>query len=143
MNALTRTAAAVLISTAVSAALPVLAADGKVMTNKSGMTVYTFDKDTSGKSNCNGGCAAAWPPVAADAVAAGGDISAITRDDGSKQAAFKGQPLYTYAADQKAGDATGDGVNNVWHVIRDGKVAKAKSEPAKSAPAPSGYGSGY
>lgn len=97
-----------------------------------GMTLYTFDKDSSGKSACNGQCTAIWPPLPAPADAkVGGDFSVITRDDGGKQIAHKGRPLYTYAADQKPGDATGDGSGGVWHVLRAGKSSSA-AEPSKS-----------
>jgi predicted lipoprotein with Yx(FWY)xxD motif len=40
----------------------------------------------------------------------------ITREDGSKQWAYKGKPLYTWTKDQKPGEKTGDNFNNVWHV---------------------------
>jgi len=81
------------------------------------MPVYTFDKDTPGKSNCNDKCAAAWPPVAAKADdAAVGDWSVIKRDDGSAQWAVKGKPVYTFAKDT-AGKATGDGMGGVWHLV--------------------------
>ena len=90
-----------------------------VMVNSAGMTVYTFDKDTpySGKSACNGPCIALWPAVAATGNPTG-DYSVVTRDDGSKQLAYKGKPLYLYAKDQKPGDMTGDNVKDVWHVVR-------------------------
>ena len=42
----------------------------------------------------------------------------IAREDGSKQWAYKGKPLYTWAKDAKPGDVTGDGVNNVWHIAQ-------------------------
>ena len=96
------------------------AADG-TLTNAAGMTLYTFDKDSAGKSACNGQCAANWPPLAAAAGATGsGNWSIVTRDDGSKQWAYKGKPLYTWVKDQKPGDKTGDGVaNNAWHTAKD------------------------
>jgi predicted lipoprotein with Yx(FWY)xxD motif len=84
------------------------------------MTLYTFDKDApgSGKSVCNGPCAANWPPLKAGATDENqGDYSVITRDDGSKQWALKGKPLYYWVKDSKPGDKTGDGVNKVWHVV--------------------------
>lgn len=93
-----------------------------VMATPSGATVYTFDKDAagSGKSACNGPCAKLWPPVAAQASdAAEGDWSIVTRDDGSRQWAYKGRPVYTYAKDAKPGDMTGDKFKDVWHVIKD------------------------
>jgi predicted lipoprotein with Yx(FWY)xxD motif len=86
------------------------------------MTLYVFDRDTagSGKSVCNGPCATNWPPLMAKANAAPtGDWSVVTRDDGSKQWAYKGRPLYFWAKDTKPGDKTGDGfLNNSWHVAR-------------------------
>lgn len=103
-----------------SAEAPVKKDDG-VLTNSAGMTLYTFDRDNagSGKSACNGPCATNWPPLMAKEGAQGsGDYSIVTRDDGSKQWAYKGKPLYTWAKDQKPGDKTGDGVNNVWHVAK-------------------------
>ena len=39
-----------------------------VFTDAKGMTLYTFDKDTAGKSACNGPCAANWPPLMAVVV---------------------------------------------------------------------------
>jgi predicted lipoprotein with Yx(FWY)xxD motif len=40
------------------------------------------------------------------------------RDDGSRQWAYKGKPLYGYVADVTPGQASGDGVNGRWHVAR-------------------------
>jgi predicted lipoprotein with Yx(FWY)xxD motif len=97
---------------------PTRTMDG-VVTNAAGMTLYTFDKDAGGKSMCNGPCASNWPPLAAAADAKpAGDYTIITRDDGSKQWALKGKPLYAWVKDQKPGDKSGDGVNNVWKVAK-------------------------
>ena len=101
-------------------AAPVKTSDG-VFVNADGMTLYTFDKDVtgSGKSVCNGPCAANWPPLPAAADAsASGDWSIIMRDDGSRQWAYKGKPLYRWSKDQKPGDRTGDGFNNAWRLAR-------------------------
>jgi len=99
---------------------PAKVADG-VLVGPSGMTLYVFDRDTagSGKSVCNGPCAANWPPLMASEMdKPAGDYSVITRDDGKKQWAMKGKPLYYWIKDTKAGDKTGDGVQNVWHVVK-------------------------
>jgi predicted lipoprotein with Yx(FWY)xxD motif len=90
---------------------------GKSLVDVNGMTLYTFDRDAKGKSNCNGQCASLWLPLIADTDAkASGDFSFVTRDDGRKQWAYKGKPLYTWSKDTKPGDVTGDGVNSVWHI---------------------------
>ena len=94
---------------------------GKVLVDAKGMTLYILDRDTApNKSTCNGQCATNWPPlmVSADAKDAG-SWTVVTRDDGSKQWAYKGKPLYQWSKDQKAGDMTGDGFNGVWHVVKD------------------------
>lgn len=103
-------------------AAPALVGDtakGKVLTDSKGMTLYTFDRDAAGKSNCNGQCAQNWPPLMAAADAKpSGDWTIVTRDDGSKMWAYKGKPVYLWIKDTRAGDTTGDGVNNVWHIAR-------------------------
>ncbi len=96
---------------------PAKTMDG-VLTGPNGLTLYTFDKDVagSGKSVCNGPCAGNWPPLMADASSSpSGDYSIIVRDDGLKQWAFKGKPLYFWVKDMKPGDKTGEGFNGVWH----------------------------
>jgi predicted lipoprotein with Yx(FWY)xxD motif len=108
------------IATALAQSAPATSADtskGKALVNAKGMTLYVFDRDAAGKSNCNGTCATNWPPLtaAADAKAAG-DWTIVAREDGAKQWAYKGKPLYNWSKDSKPGDVTGDGVNNVWHI---------------------------
>jgi predicted lipoprotein with Yx(FWY)xxD motif len=100
--------------------VPVKADAGKLV-GTSGMTLYTFDTDAagSGKSACNGPCAQNWPPLlAADADRGSGDYSVVTRDDGSRQWAYKDKPLYFWSKDAKPGDTSGDGVKGVWRIAR-------------------------
>ena len=93
-----------------------------ILVGSNNMTLYTFAKDAagSGKSACNGPCAANWPPLLVDgSPAVSGDYSLITRDDGKKQLAFKGMPLYFWVKDAKPGDKTGDGfLNGAWHIVK-------------------------
>ncbi len=79
-----------------------------------GKPLYTFARDmTPGKSSCNGQCATAWPPLTAAADAKDdGDWTVVARDDGSKQWAYKGKPLYTFAKDTAGKPATG--VSAAW-----------------------------
>ena len=95
---------------------PAKSVDG-VLVGANGMTLYTFDRDTApGKSACNGPCATNWPPFMAPAGAtASGDWSIVTRDDGSKQWAYKGKPLYTYKGDSPGKAATG--VGPAWPLV--------------------------
>lgn len=93
---------------------------GNYLTDFAGMTLYVFDKDTVGVSNCTAGCATLWPPYTSGATAESqlpANITVITRADGSKQFAWKGMPLYYYSKDTKAGDILGDGIGGIWHIV--------------------------
>ena len=114
------TSMALLSACAAMGGSPAMVSNG-ILTGPNGMTLYTFDNDPAGggKSVCNGQCAINWPPLMAmDTDKASGDYSIVTRDDGMKQWALKGKPLYYWVKDAKAGDMTGDGVNKVWHVAK-------------------------
>ncbi len=104
-----------------SAPAPAMLSGGALVA-PNGMTLYTFDRDTagSGKSACNGPCAALWPPLMAGANdQPSGNYTLVTRDDGAKQWAYKGKPVYFYKPDTKAGDRTGDNFRDVWHIIKE------------------------
>jgi len=94
-----------------------------VVTNARGLTLYWFVPDTRTTSNCNGSCAAYWPPVKAPVTAGPGvtgKIGTIKRGDGSSQATYDGRPLYTYIGDDQPGQAHGNNINlngGVWHEV--------------------------
>jgi predicted lipoprotein with Yx(FWY)xxD motif len=110
-------------------ALKVAAGSGAVtnyLTGEDGKTLYMFKNDTadSGKSTCNGGCAATWPPFTVDSLdevkpdaAVTGKLALVTRDDGTKQVSYNGVPVYYYSADTKAGDTNGQGFAGKWFVV--------------------------
>jgi predicted lipoprotein with Yx(FWY)xxD motif len=85
---------------------------GKIVVDGTGRTLYRYDADTASpsKSNCNGACATAWPPLLAG-------TGTVTRSDGTKQVTLAGWPLYYYANDAKAGDTTGQAVGGTWWVV--------------------------
>lgn len=114
-------------SLAVAAGVEVKAKDGigYYLVDENGMTLYQFKKDSPGKSVCMeaNGCLERWPIFYAERVDPSGGVSpaafdTITRQDGQKQSTFKGLPLYYYAMDKAPGDTNGQGVNNVWYVVR-------------------------
>lgn len=91
---------------------------------RQGFTLYTFDNDTSGVSNCTGGCLTNWPALIAHAGAvATAPYSLITRGSGEKQWALNGMPLYFFAGDTAAGQFNGEAANNNWYVARTAPVA--------------------
>ncbi len=102
------------------------------LADATGRTVYTYDKDEAGKSNCSGGCLAQWPAFIAkpDAVAKGefGLIDA----NGARQWTVNGKPLYYFAGDAKAGERNGDGKGGVWHVVPSKPAAQAAPKPAST-----------
>ena len=97
---------------------------GKVLASSRGLTLYyyTEDKPGSGKSVCTGSCAAAWPPLAAPVRAPTawlpGKLGVITRPGGVRQVTINGYPIYLYAGDKAPGQATGNGIEGAWHVIK-------------------------
>lgn len=93
---------------------------GLKLVDLKGMTLYFYERDTSGKtSSCDGKCAEAWIPLAAPANAqATGDFTPITRNDGSKMWAFRYRPLYTSAADKAPGETNGTATTLQWRVAR-------------------------
>ena len=94
-----------------------------VLTDSRGLTLYWFALDKAGQSNCNGSCAAYWPPVAGAPVAGSGvtgTLGTIHRADGSVQATYNGHPLYTYIGDSAPGQAHGNNLNlngGLWHEV--------------------------
>ncbi len=121
---------------------------GTVLVNPSGMTLYRYTPDGTNKSVCTGGCASLWPPLTVPTgatTATGGsgipssDLGIIMRTDGSHQVTYKGMPLYTYTGDTKAGDATGQGLDGIWFVV---KAPSAASTPATQSPSTTAKSSG-
>jgi predicted lipoprotein with Yx(FWY)xxD motif len=88
-----------------------------VLTDAHGMTLYIFDKDEPGVTNCYEQCATNWPPLMAeDDATPEGEFTLVDRTDGSQMWAYKGWPLYYWKDDMQPGDITGDGVGGVWHL---------------------------
>jgi predicted lipoprotein with Yx(FWY)xxD motif len=95
-------------------------AKGNYLTGASGLSLYVFDNDTTGVSNCSGSCLDLWHPYTTLSVPATlpAGIATITRSDGSIQFTYKGRPLYNYSGDSQAGDINGDGINGTWHLAK-------------------------
>jgi predicted lipoprotein with Yx(FWY)xxD motif len=114
---------------------------GEFLTDAEGMTLYIFTNDVpgSGASVCNDDCAANWPPYFVEGATlpegTPGELTTITRDDGTMQLAYNGMPLYLWVGDTEAGQTTGEGVGDVWFVasIEDGTaMASPVASPVAS-----------
>lgn len=95
------------------------------LSDTSGMTLYTFDKDGMNKSNCYNGCEAKWPVFYGDLDklnlpndVSKSDFGTITRKNGAMQTTYKSQPLYYFFKDRKPADVNGDGKKGVWHIVK-------------------------
>jgi len=114
-----------------------------VLTNAQGMTLYRLSGEQSGKFICtSSACLKVWHPVlvTGSSTPSGtvGSLGTVKRPDGSEQVSYKGQPLYTFTADQKVGEAKGQGIKDVgtWNAVTVNSAA-ASSSSSESAPAPS------
>jgi predicted lipoprotein with Yx(FWY)xxD motif len=100
--------------------VPVSAQALTTIADADGMVLYTFDKDVGGVSACYDSCAVKWPPYLGKAGEAKGEgWTLVERTDGTMQWAYDGKPMYHYQGDMKAGDAMGDGMGGMWHVIKE------------------------
>lgn len=103
-----------------------------------GRGLYTWDGDkTAGRSTCNYQCRLLWPPLFADASAKpSGPFTLVQREDGKTQWALRGRPLYRWASDKKHGAAGGDGVSDVWRLVRVGPEAPKPTSPYEQGKTP-------
>jgi predicted lipoprotein with Yx(FWY)xxD motif len=99
---------------------------GNILVDGRGHTLYLFEADKTAASTCYSSCASLWPPLlASGAVKPGPQVMAsqlgtTKRTDGTTEVTYNGHPLYYYAADSKAGDTTGQGLNQfgaAWYVV--------------------------
>ncbi len=73
--------------------------------------LYVSDRDTESQSNCYDNCVLAWPPVYASENAEPiGQWTIIERNDGTRQWAYKNQPVYERYHDSPT-NPSGDGVD--------------------------------
>jgi predicted lipoprotein with Yx(FWY)xxD motif len=122
-----------------------------VLVDARGRTLYTLSAERNGRFICTSSsmipgstttCTTLWHPLLAHGAVTGSGVSSlgtIARPDGGRQVTWRGLPLYTFAQDSQAGQASGNG-------LRDVGVWRAATVTAV-APAPStgggGYGGGY
>jgi predicted lipoprotein with Yx(FWY)xxD motif len=100
---------------------------GRILADGRGRALYLFTADTGGGSTCSGDCAAAWPPwivkrrPQAAAGARGKLIGTTRRDDGRRQATYRGHPLYYYVGDRAPAEVKCQAVfeyGGYWYVVR-------------------------
>ncbi len=128
-----------------------------VLVDDQGMTLYSLSAEQNGKFICtSSACLGVWHPLSASSAAAPsggvGSLGTVKRPDGTEQVTYKGMPLYTFAQDQKPGDAGGQGIKDVgtWTAVTvsptrssaPGAAAPATTSTETAPPANSGGGGG-
>ena len=86
---------------------------GQILVDAQGRTLYLFEADTAGKSNCHGACTTAWPPYLSSGTPRPGWARppAGRHHPGRRQRPgdLSRSPLYYFAGDSEPGDPTGKG----------------------------------
>ncbi|WP_439659417.1 COG4315 family predicted lipoprotein [Lentzea sp. HUAS TT2] len=98
---------------------------GEILVDHRQNTLYRYEKDATNppKSNCvEPGCVLQWTPLLTAEVETTSGIDAALlgmteRPNGLRQVTLNGHPLYRYVEDEKAGDAFGDGLDEVWFAV--------------------------
>lgn len=105
---------------------------GHYITDKQGYTLYSYDNDKNGISNCYGQCAVSWQPYL---YSAGAKIAkgwgTFRREDGTTQWTYNNKPLYKWAGDAVVGDRYGDGVGGIWHIVESGQYVGPSHNASK------------
>jgi predicted lipoprotein with Yx(FWY)xxD motif len=121
-----------------------------VLTDAAGMTLYRLSGERAGKFICvAAACTQMWRPLAASTTSTPSGVASlgtVKRSDGSEQVTYKGMPLYTFAGDQRPGDAKGQGFKDVgtWNAVRAGGASStAAAAPAASQSPPAQSSGGY
>ena len=107
----------------------VLPGVGRVLVDARGYALYMFERDRRRHVTCTGACPGTWPPLKlpAGAVPAAGPgvkrrlLGSDPDPSGGRVITYAGWPLYTYAGDVGAGEATGQAIDlngGEWYVLR-------------------------
>ncbi|HEY1570264.1 MAG TPA: hypothetical protein VGG05_02895 [Pseudonocardiaceae bacterium] len=100
---------------------------GTVLVDSAGKTLYFSDQDANGTMHCTGDCLGFWiPATASGASVPRGSITGLSvlkrADNGQKQFAYQGKPLYEFKMDSMAGQVNGNGAHDdfngtsfTWH----------------------------
>ena len=122
---------------------------GSYLVGPNGHALYLWMGDSGGKSNCSGGCASAWPPLATKGAPTAGsgvtaaDLGMIKRSDGTEQVTYKGHPLYYFSGDSGAGQTSGEGSSGFgakwWLVSSAGSAITGSGAASSSSSASGGY----
>jgi predicted lipoprotein with Yx(FWY)xxD motif len=125
-----------------------------VLVNAAGRTLYTLSAEEGGRFICTKTstipgstttCTSVWHPLIASGPVTGSGVASLGTvmrpDGGGRQVTYRGLPLYTFADDKAAGDASGNGFHDVgvWRAATVGASAGGSTGGSTGG----GYGYGY
>ena len=115
-----------------------------ILVTSGGLPLYFYRPDTAAKSLVTGAVAAPWPPLTSAAPAAAGAAGHLTvvNDAHGQQVAYNGHLLYTFASD-RAGQVTGEGVQNFFVATPGLTTITGTPAPGTVPAAPPAHGYGY
>ena len=98
---------------------------GRMITQRDGWSIFSYEGDSRNKSNCTGACLDGWAPIlAADYARPVGEWTTFERAPGVRQWAFRGMPVYRYLPDSKTHSQDGTDVPR-WHNVYTQKAPAA------------------
>jgi predicted lipoprotein with Yx(FWY)xxD motif len=113
-----------------------------------GRTLYTHENDAPGRSNCTGECAEKFrPAVPVPGAQPLGKWTIFAREDGTRQWALDGRPLYTFADDADPGSVFGNSAarygakrkDGFGNIVGGGRRGSGVRGASGEKPAPSGW----
>lgn len=108
-----------------------------ILVEQGGRALYTYTPDVPGQSRCDAKCEALWPPhYAAPDAQPHGPFTIARSFDGRPMWAWQGKPLYRWISDRKRGAAGGDGVADVWFLVKVPPELKGEVTPYFPMPMP-------
>jgi predicted lipoprotein with Yx(FWY)xxD motif len=99
---------------------------GAILVDARGRTLYLFEKDRNGVSRCNSACAKFWPPLTSHGTPRASKgahqslLGLTSSPSGVRQVTYAGHPLYTFVGDKRAGQTSGEGLDNFgaeWYAV--------------------------
>jgi predicted lipoprotein with Yx(FWY)xxD motif len=111
-----------------------------ILVDTGGFTLYRLTSERKGSVACVGSCAKVWPPLLVGGTAkpvagtglTAGRLGTLRRPDGHVQVTYAGYALYLYSGDVKAGEANGQGLEQLWYALTPTGVV-TKASPARAS----------
>ncbi|MDO4794364.1 MAG: hypothetical protein Q4A28_00260 [Brachymonas sp.] len=98
---------------------PAINVNGIMVGSANRLALYTYDGDTPLHSNCLDACSSEWLPFyAGEHDVSRGDFSILTRQDGRRQWALVGKPLYFWAGELPPEQQAKEAASSQWKVFR-------------------------